>query len=82
MLRGTCGTGKSTLANELAMRLHVPVPVLHKDDIYDSVVELVPEHHSRNRICFDFLCRFLTNVIAANATVILDYGLNKPTYPN
>ncbi|TMV47859.1 hypothetical protein FE783_20755 [Paenibacillus mesophilus] len=29
------GTGKSTLSNELDKRINIPV--LHKDDIYDTV---------------------------------------------
>lgn len=74
LFRGKAGTGKSTLSNELAMRLNVPV--LHKDDIYDSVAGFVPEHSSRNKICFDFLYRFLENVINSKAIIILDYGLN------
>lgn len=74
LFRGRAGTGKSTLSNELAKRLNVPV--LHKDDIYDSVAGFVPEHSSRNKICFEFLYRFLENVIDSNATIILDFGLN------
>lgn len=74
LFRGRAGTGKSTLSNELAKRLNIPV--LHKDDIYDSVAGFVPEHGARNKICFDFLYRFLENVIHSNAAIILDYGLN------
>ncbi|MFD0697649.1 AAA family ATPase [Paenibacillus sp. GCM10027628] len=74
LFRGRAGTGKSTISNELAKRLNVPV--LHKDDIYDSVAGFVPEHGSRNKICFDFLYRFLENVIHSNTAIILDYGLN------
>lgn len=74
LFRGKAGTGKTTLSNELGKRLKVPV--LHKDDIYDSVAKDVSEHEARNQICFDFLYRFLHTVIATDADVILDYGFN------
>ncbi|MDR6552621.1 AAA family ATPase [Paenibacillus qinlingensis] len=74
LFRGRAGTGKSTFSNDLAKRINVPV--LHKDDIYDSVAGFVAEHGSRNKICFDLLYRFLETVIHSNATIILDYGLN------
>lgn len=74
LFRGKAGTGKTTLSNELAKRLQLPV--LHKDDIYDSVSSFVSEHTLRNKICFDFLYRFLQNVIDANTDIILDFGLN------
>lgn len=74
LFRGRAGTGKSTLSNELGRVLNIPV--LHKDDIYDSVAGFVQEHSIRNRICFDILYRFLENVINSRASVILDFGLN------
>lgn len=74
LFRGKAGTGKTTLSNELAKRLQLPV--LHKDDIYDSVAGFVSEHALRNKICFDFLYRFLQNIMVSNAGIILDFGLN------
>ncbi|CAH1217093.1 hypothetical protein PAECIP111891_04550 [Paenibacillus allorhizoplanae] len=35
LFRGMAGTGKSTLSRALAKKLQLPV--LHKDDIYDSI---------------------------------------------
>jgi adenylate kinase family enzyme len=74
LFRGMAGTGKSTLSKALAIRLQLPV--LHKDDLYDSVAGYVEEHDVRNKICFDFLYRFLENVIKSNSVIILDFGFN------
>ncbi|MDD9271896.1 AAA family ATPase [Paenibacillus sp. GCM10023248] len=74
LFRGKAGTGKTTISNELAKR--VKIPVLHKDDIYDSVASFIPDHGSRNKICYGILYRYLQNVIDSNAAIILDYGLN------
>ncbi|WP_309119313.1 AAA family ATPase [Paenibacillus sp.] len=74
LFRGKSGTGKTTLSSELGRKLNLPV--LRKDDIYDSIADFVHAHDSRNKICFDFLYRFLQNIIDANATIILDFGLN------
>lgn len=74
LFRGKSATGKTTLSNELGRRLRLPV--LHKDDLYDSIAGHVTEHGSRNRICFDFLYRFLETIIHTNASIVLDFGFN------
>jgi predicted kinase len=74
LFRGKVATGKTTMSNELGKALQVPV--IHKDDIYDSIANFIPEHGLRNKICFDYLYRFLETVIKCNARIILDFGLN------
>ncbi|MBD3920411.1 AAA family ATPase [Paenibacillus sp. PR3] len=74
LFRGKSATGKTTLSNELGRRLQLPV--LHKDDLYDSIASRVTEHGSRNQICFDFLYRFLETIIYTKASIVLDFGFN------
>jgi len=74
LIRGKMAAGKTTMSNELGRALQIPV--LHKDDIYDSIADFIPGHRSRNKICFDYLYRFLESVIACKARIILDFGLN------
>ncbi|MCR2805281.1 ATP-binding protein [Paenibacillus soyae] len=64
LIRGKSGTGKTALSTELSKRLGLPV--LRKDDLYDSVADFIPEHGDRNRVSFDILYRFLQKARSLN----------------
>ncbi|ENQ3104086.1 AAA domain-containing protein [Bacillus sp. 491mf] len=74
LFRGKAGTGKTTISNAVGAQLHIPV--IHKDDLYDSIAEHITNHVIRNKICFDILFRLLESSLSCNATVIIDFGYN------
>ncbi|MEK8131884.1 hypothetical protein WMW72_28645 [Paenibacillus filicis] len=64
---------------------HLPICLRLVDEVMSSLnsrlktyggTGFIPEHGSRNKVCFDFLYRFLVNIIDSKATIIVDYGLN------
>ncbi|HDX9578783.1 TPA: AAA family ATPase [Bacillus pseudomycoides] len=74
LFRGKMGTGKTTLSNAVGTQLHIPV--IHKDDLYDSIADHITDHFIRNKICFDILFRLLESTLACKATIIIDFGYN------
>lgn len=74
LFRGKMGTGKTTLSNAVGAQLHIPV--IHKDDLYDSIADHITDHFIRNNACFNILFRLLESTLACNATVIIDFGYN------
>jgi tRNA uridine 5-carbamoylmethylation protein Kti12 len=76
LFRGRPGTGKTSLSNLLSSRIHVPI--LRKDDIYDVISALEPEHHERNRITYKLLYTILDTNRHQAPTVILDFPFQAP----
>lgn len=74
LFRGKICTGKTTISNSVGTQLHIPV--IHKDDLYDSIAEHITDHFIRNKICFSILFRLLESTLACNATIIIDFGYN------
>ena len=77
LFRGKAGVGKSTLS--LAVAKELKLAVLHKNDIYDSLYEHIPEHQARNSVCDTIIRRILTKHLLIGADIVLDHSLH---YPN
>jgi len=71
LFRGRPASGKTTISKALGLRM--ALPVIHKDDIYDSLSSVIAEHSIRNKAAHDILFSILESNTHANATVILDF---------
>ena len=78
LFRGKPGVGKTTLSTAVATQLGIGL--LHKDDIYDSLYDSVPDHQSRNAICETIIKKLLHKHILLGADIILDHSLHYPDH--
>ena len=71
LFRGRPGTGKTYLSNLLSSK--IGAPILRKDDIYDVISVLDPEHQRRNNITYKLLYAILKTNKHGSPTLILDF---------
>jgi len=71
LFRGRPASGKTTISKALGLRL--ALPVIHKDDIYDSLSSIIADHNIRNKAAHDILYAILESNTHADATIILDF---------
>lgn len=74
VFRGKAGVGKTTISNEVGRKLNIPI--IRKDDIYDSIAAYVDEHENRNKACYDTLHKILESNILNGIDVIVDAGFH------
>ena len=74
VFRGKAGVGKTTLSNEISRMLNIPV--IRKDDIYDSIANYVDNHELRNKACYNTLYKLLETNISNGLDVIVDAGFH------
>jgi len=70
LLRGRAGVGKTTISNELAKSLRIAI--LRKDDIYDSIVDYIQDHDTRNKLCYQSMYQIMQTNLKCNADLIVD----------
>ena len=70
LFRGKAGVGKTTLSNKVSRRLNIPI--IRKDDIYDSIAENENNHKLRNAICEKIIRKLIKTGIENNTTLIID----------
>lgn len=75
LFRGRPGVGKSTVSNAFAKERKLPI--LRKDDIYDSAASYIEDHVIRNRISYDSLFKILESNISSGTSIILDYPFQR-----
>lgn len=74
VIRGKAGVGKTTISNELGKKLNMPV--IRKDDIYDSIAPHVDNHEDRNKACYNTLYKILDSNIVNGVDIIVDAGFH------
>lgn len=71
LFRGRPASGKTTISKALGLQLGIPV--IHKDDIYNSLAPYISDHTIRNKAAHDTLYAILESNNHAASTVILDF---------
>ncbi|MFT9496526.1 AAA family ATPase [Anaerosolibacter sp.] len=74
VFRGKAGVGKTTISNEAGKKLNIPI--IRKDDIYDSIATYIINHENRNKACYDTLHKILESNILNGLDVIVDAGFH------
>ncbi len=77
LFRGISATGKTTLTNAIAIKLGLPV--LRKDDIYDSITVDI-SHADKNITCYDTLSKICQTNLDNGIDVIADIALPHKPY--
>jgi len=75
LFRGRPGVGKSTISDEFSKERKLPI--LRKDDIYDSTASYIDDHVVRSKISYDSLFKILESNIFSGTSIILDYAFQK-----
>ena len=70
LIRGRAGVGKTTLSNELGKELKLPI--IRKDDIYDSIFNYIQDHHTRNRFCYELIYQMIKTTLDCKADILVD----------
>ena len=75
VFRGKAATGKSTLADKLALKLNVPV--IRKDDIVDALKMTAGIDKSlvNNAVCYNILYKIIQTNLSLGTSMILDIAL-------
>lgn len=70
LFRGKAGVGKTFISTQVAARLNVPV--IRKDDIFDTVFDYISDNELRNRFSYDLIHKFIDTNLESGTDVILD----------
>ncbi len=75
VFRGKAGVGKTTISTAVAQKLNIPI--IRKDDIYDSIARHVESHELRNAACYDILYRIVETNLLCGLNVVVDAGFHR-----
>ena len=73
VFRGKSATGKTTLTNLLSQKLNIPV--LRKDDIFDTLSKYEDNIGTLNSASYDILARLIQTCIDNQSDIIVDVAL-------
>lgn len=74
LFRGKAGVGKTTLSTKISEDLNIPV--VRKDDIYDSIAVYIDNHETRNKACYDILYKIIETNLLGGVDIIVDAGFH------
>jgi len=74
LIRGKAGVGKTTISSYLGKKLKVPV--IRKDDIYDSIANYIDNHNLRNKACYDTMYKIIKTNIEHDLYIVVDAGFH------
>lgn len=72
--RGKAATGKTTITNALSRKINVPV--LRKDDIFDTLSCYIKDNSQNNNVTYNLLSKLIQTNINNKADLIIDIGLS------
>lgn len=70
LIRGMAGVGKTFLSNRLAARLKIPV--IRKDDIFDTVFPYISDNQLRNQYSYELINKIIDTNLACGTDLIID----------
>lgn len=78
IFRGKAATGKTFITNILSKKLNIPV--IRKDDIYDTLSMYNLEHSINNSATYDIIAKIIQTNIDTGADLIVDISLAHTPY--
>jgi predicted kinase len=78
VFRGKAGVGKTAISTGVAKKLNIPL--IRKDDVYDSIAFYIDNHEMRNKACFDTIFKIIQTNIENGVSVIVDAGFHQLTH--
>lgn len=75
---GKAATGKTFITNSLSKKLNIPI--IRKDDIYDSLAKYNLEHYINNSATYDILAKIIQTNIDIGNDLIVDISLAHTPY--
>lgn len=74
LFRGKAGVGKTTLSSRVSKELSIPV--VRKDDVYDSIAPYIENYEITNKACYDILYRIIETNLSNGIDIIVDAGFH------
>lgn len=75
VFRGKAGVEKTTISTVVSKKMNIPI--IRKDDIYDSIAGYVEDHELRNSICYEVLLKIVETNLFSGLDVIVDAGFHR-----
>ena len=78
LFRGKAATGKTMMTNLLSSELRIPV--IRKDDVYDSLANQGLGHAINNRLSYEIMAKMINTSILNHCSLIIDASIAHTPY--